>query len=251
VGQVGRVGQVQGPGEPAGLDAAWRRFTFVAWPQAHAHPTWIALLAQRLALPPERAEQEARLPGHEAGAVARAWASALLAEVGERRDAGTADGWVPAWLVLPLSAMRAHLSVIAASLLSEPLARTSGTEAVQRLEAVLGAGVRRAALLLARQHGADQDDASRSELQSAAQKALAEALSTATSEPWDRFCLRLGLSALDAGAATQRQALQARLRLVWPEPMARHAQPLALASAFASAWLAQRSEHGTQVQVQA
>jgi hypothetical protein len=142
---------------------------------------------------------------------------------------GVAIDRVPSWAMQRHAPMRRLLSMVAGLVVLPALQRVVGGEQSRHWDAVLGLQVRQDLLRMGRADAcADKQLALPSSVMSLVQLALAAAK---TSAEWGRFCLQLGLSALAQVGA----AVQARVRLAWPEAM-RSTQPLAVDEA-ARAWL--------------
>jgi hypothetical protein len=193
---------------PSGVSAIERRFCFAAWPQAYAHSSWFERLEARLGMPVSRDSSRA------AAGAEQAVALALLSEAGAGGTRpGVAIDALPDWLLEHGQVQRRLSTAGALNLLPELMRAVSG-ETVRHWDAVLGPGVRLAALRL----GSSRPPSSASAASlTVRQFALLAARTTAE---WTRFCLCLGLTGLTALGA----AVQARLRLAWPDAL-RDAQP--------------------------
>jgi len=212
------------------LDAIERRFCFSAWPQTTTHPSWFEVLDGLVGM------RVSRSIGRMVGEAERAVADALLRQVGVDLTHRVADDYVPLWAMQAHEPMRQHLSTIAAlAVLPALKLAVSGAEA-RHWDAVLGAGVRHVALLLARTHPPSEPPTHATELR---RQATAAAKSAQT---WDVFCLRLGLAAL----SEQNAAVRSRVRLAWPYAL-RDEAPLSLEDSVHS-WLVDACLLSTQLQ---
>jgi hypothetical protein len=202
--------------------AVEQRFCFAAWPQAYAHASWLDALDAAVGL------KVSRRADRQSGAAEQAVAKALLVQVGQAGiDVldGVAIDHVPLWAMQRHAPMRRLLSMVAGLVVLPALQRVVGGEQSRHWDAVLGLQVRQDLLRIGL---ADTQLALPSSVLSLVQLALASAKTT---PEWDKFCLQLGLSTL----AEYGAAVQARVRLAWPEAM-RGTQPLAVDEA-AHAWL--------------
>jgi hypothetical protein len=212
------------------LPTVEQRFCFAAWPQAYAHASWLNALDAAVGL------QGSRRADRQSGAAEQAVAKALLVQVGQAGvDVldGVAIDRVPSWAMQRHAPMRRLLSMVAGLVVLPALQRVVGGEQSRHWDAVLGLQVRQDLLRMGRADGradgcTDKQLALPSSVMSLVQLALAAAKTT---PEWDRFCLQLGLSAL----AQVGVAVQARVRLAWPDAM-RGTQSLAVDEA-AHAWL--------------
>jgi hypothetical protein len=202
--------------------AVEQRFCFAAWPQGYAHASRFEALDAAVGL------KVSRRADRQSGAAEQAVAKALLVQVGQAGvdvlDAVTIDH-VPSWAMQRHAPMRRLLSMVAGLVVLPALQRVVGGEQSRHLDAVLGLQVRQDLLRMGR---ADKQLALPSSVLSLVQLALS---ATKTTPEWDGFCLQLGLTAL----AECGPAVQARVRLAWPDAM-RSAKPLAVDEA-ARAWL--------------
>jgi hypothetical protein len=206
--------------------AVEQRFCFAAWPQAYAHASWLDALDAAVGL------KVSRRADRQSGAAEQAVAKALLMQVGQAGvDVldGVAIDRVPSWAMQRHAPMRRLLSMVAGLVVLPALQRVVGGEQSRHWDAVLGLQVRQDLLRMGRADGfTDKQLALPSSVMSLVQLALAAAKTT---PEWDGFCLHLGLAAL----AEYGAAVQARVRLAWPEAM-RSTQPLAVDEA-AHTWL--------------
>lgn len=210
------------PRPPAALDEVWRRYFFAAWPQAYAHPSWMDALEAATGL---------RLPRGPAGAAAglaeQALAHALLGEVGACLSDPVPVDRVPAWAMQGHGPMRRHLSAVAALGILPALTLTVKGGEVRQWDAVLGAGVRQAALCAWRALPETIAPPPRA-------RGLLRAASAAAGSPaeWERFSLGLGLAAV----AECGEPVRSRIRLAWPRDL-RDVAPFAV-EATVQRWLA-------------
>lgn len=218
------------PSTASGLDAIARRYCFAAWPQAFAHASWFDVLDGAVGLTVSR-ETGRTVVGAE-----QAVAHALLKQVSVDFSQRVADEYVPLWAMQAHAPMRQHLSTIAAfALLPTLKLAISGVQA-QHWDSVLGTGVRRAALLLARTHPNAEPPLHATGLRQHATVAAKTAVA------WEAFTYRLGLAALK----DQNAAVRARFRLIWPHAM-RDEEPLELEDSV-QFWLVDACLLSTQVQ---
>ena len=207
------------PYAASGLAAIKRRYFFSAWPQTIAHASWFDALDDAVGLAVSR--NVSRTVSRAEQAVAHS----LLKQVGVDFSQRVADDYVPLWAMQAHVPVLQHLSTIAAfAMLPALRLAVSGSEA-RHWDTVLGSGVRRAALLLARAHPQAEPPAHATELR---RQATVAANTTAT---WETFSCRLGLTALKGHNA----AVRARFRLIWPHAM-RNEAPLELENSVQS-WL--------------
>ena len=193
------------------LNDVERRFCFAAWPQTFTHESWFELLDQAVGM------RVSRTAGREVGAAEQAVASALLNQAGASASRQIADHGVPLWAMQSHVPMRRHLSLVAARVVLPALKLAVSGAQARQWDAVLGAGVRHAVLLL----GSTDPQAEPPSQAVQLRRLATEAASGAT--PWEAFCFRLALAALqDPGAA-----VLARIRLAWPVGL-RNLHPLAL-----------------------
>lgn len=185
-----------------------RRLHFAAWPQAHAHASWIEAVEHRLGVTLPRGI------GPGAGLLDVAVAHALMHEAGVDPSAPTPVDRLPPWALLPEQALRHRSSVVAARPLVPELRRAVSGEAARRWEEVLGSEVR-GTVLLSSVQGSTPPPSARF------RQALIEA--SHSRESWQVICLRLALGAL-AGLGL---AAWARLRMAWPLALRRHEPYLA------------------------
>ncbi len=215
------------------LDAIERRFCFSAWPQTTTHPSWFEVLDRLVGM------RVSRNFGRTVGETERAVADALLRQVGVDSSQRVADDYVPLWAMQAHEPMRQHLSTIAAlAVLPALKLAVSGAEA-RHWDAVLGAGVRHVALLLARTHPQAEPPTHATHATELRRQATVAAKSA---QSWEAFSFRLGLAALNE----QKQAVRARVRLAWPHAL-RDEAPLVLEDAVQS-WLVEACLLSTQVQ---
>lgn len=206
------------PGWPP-LDAIARRFEFAAWPQAQAHPSWLAALASATGVP------VASQWGPGAGPAALAVAQALLAEAGAPPGQRVPVDQLPRWALLPRDSLHSHLAAAGAiNLLPELRAAVHGP-AQRHWDALLGPELRRGTLRWCSRHLRAEVPAHARALRAPAQAAARSA------EGWQAFCLAMSLAAL----AELGDAVAARMRLAWPHAL-RHTPALPLDSA-ALRWL--------------
>ncbi len=226
-------GVINGLSGRAQLEGVERRYCFAVWPQVLAHPSWLDALDLSTGLRLSRAY------GFGIGGEEAALARCLLQAVGARLDDRVADAWLPLWVLQMHAPMRQHLSTVAASLIAATLRSAVSAAQSQQWDAILGADVRRAALVLSRNVDAEDPPPDLDKLRRLALLALQEGEAA-----WDRFCLAMGLAAIESYGV----GVRARLRLAWPQHLA-DLPPLHIAQALQT-WLAQRCEHGSHLQRQ-
>jgi hypothetical protein len=213
---------------PDPIDAIGRRFAFAAWPQMVAHPSWFDELDAIVGLP------VSRRCGRDTGLAEQAVARALLECVGAGSSDQRIDESVPLWALRAHRPMRNTLSTVAA-LCVLPLWRQAVRSAdVQRWDAVLGVGVRHAAVRLWR-------DDPRLKPPAAADALLQQTRAAAAAAPaWERLCLGLALTAL----AHHGSEVRARVRLAWPVAL-RDVEPLGPVDGL-QAWAADACERAAR-----
>lgn len=195
------------------------RLCFAAWPQTFAHASWFECLDAMVGM------KVSRTVGRQVAQAERAVASALLVLAGAEAPTGLADEALPLWAMQPHAPMHRHLSTVAALALLPALRSAVGGAQARQWDATLGAGVRQAALALARAHV-------QAEAPKHAEALRQQAMSAATdAKAWEAFCLQLGLAAL----ADHDPGVLGRVRLAWPHGL-RGLAPLALEDEV-RAWL--------------
>ena len=212
------------------LDAMERRFCFSAWPQTTTHSSWFDVLDEAVGM------RVSRNCGRTVGEAERAVGDALLRLVGVDSSHRVADDYVPLWAMQAYAPMRQHLSTIAALCVLPALKLAVSGAEVRFWDAILGAGVRHVALLLARTDPHVEPPTRAIDLRRQA------TVAARTAEQWEAFSYRLGLAAL----SEQRLAVQARVRLAWPHAL-REETPLALEDSVQS-WLVDACLLSTQLQ---
>jgi hypothetical protein len=211
------------------FEATARRLAFAAWPQTYAHPSWFDELDAAVGLPVSRRS------GRDVGPAEQAVAQVLLGRVGAGLHDRVGDESVPSWAMQAHRSMRDMLSVVAA-LSVLPLWRLAVSAAdVGQWDAVLGVGVRHAALRLWKTDPRLEPPAAASAL-----LRLNAREASATAADWERFCLRLGLTAL----ATYSAGVRARVRLAWPAVL-RDTEPLPSAEGL-HRWVAEACEQASR-----
>jgi hypothetical protein len=199
-------------GRRAGVSSARSRLMFALWPQTYVHSSWIELDVPGgdSRLGPWVADAF-RPPGPDAGEAQRLAAHLLLDGVGASWQDGVASAWLPAWVHRSSASVRFGLSSLLASLLESMLRRAVSPAVCRHLDTLIGPDVRRVALVLAEHHALLQQSADL-----ASPRRIARS-SCVSHQAWERGCLLLGASILDAQVHPEEAAKGAiaRLRLLF------------------------------------